>query len=79
MGEALTPLGNLIMKLATDPKAMSSYRRNRDAALRAAGLSRVEEEAMKSKDPGKIRAALGGDDDPSQLGLAIFNAIVLVL
>jgi hypothetical protein len=79
MGEALTPLGNFIKKLATDPKALRSYRRNPETALKAAGLSRVEVAAMKSKDPGRIRAALGGGDDPGQLGLAIINAIVLVL
>lgn len=78
MGETLTPLGNFVMKLATDPKALSSYRRDPDAALKAAGLSRVEEEAMKSKNPGRIRAALGGGD-VGQMGLVVINAIVLVL
>lgn len=78
MGETLTPLGEFVKKLATDPEALRSYRRNPDEALRTAGLSKVEEDAMKSKDPGRIRAALGGDD-PGQLGLAVINAIVLVL
>jgi len=78
MGEALTPLGNLVKELATNPKALRSYRLNPDAALKAAGLSTFEEDAMKSKDPGLIRAALGGAP-AEQMGMAIFNAIVLVL
>ena len=37
MAGPLTPLGKLLQELASDPKALSNYRRNPGAALKAAG------------------------------------------
>jgi hypothetical protein len=77
-GKALTPLGHLIFKLATDPKALRAYRRDPAAAVKAAGLSKIELAALESKDPGRIRAALGGGAG-EQMGMAVFDVTVLVL
>lgn len=64
-------LGPYLQKLSTDPKELQAYRSNPDAAMQAAGLDKTESDAMKSKDPAKIKAALGGGAQPADLGVII--------
>ena len=67
----MAQLGPFLKKLATDPQELKDYRNNPDETMKKAGLSPAEEAAMKSKDPAKIKAALGGGAQPADLGIII--------
>jgi hypothetical protein len=67
----MAQLGPFLKKLATDPQELKDYRKDPKGTMTKAGLSPAEEAAMESKDPAKIKAALGGGAQPADLGIII--------
>jgi hypothetical protein len=52
-------LGNYLMKLSTDPQALKDFRADMEGQMQKAGLSQEEISIVKSKDPKRIKEALG--------------------
>jgi hypothetical protein len=64
-------LGTYLQKLSTDPQALSAFRNDQEGELKKAGLSQEEVSAIKSKDPAKIKQALGAGAQPADIGIII--------
>jgi hypothetical protein len=52
------PLTDFLTKLEDDPKALASFRKDPDAAAKAAGLSAQQSALVLSRDPKTISAAV---------------------
>lgn len=51
-------LADFLIALSTDPRRMDGFEADPDTAMAAAGLSATERDAVRSRDPRRIRAAL---------------------
>lgn len=71
-------MASFVIKLAQDPKLLEDFRKDPVLQMGYAGLSASEQEVLVSRDPKKIRDAIG-----SQLkengGLAAFEYVVVLV
>jgi hypothetical protein len=52
------PLTDYLTKLHSDPKELTSFENDPDAAMKAAGVSAAHQQLLKSRDPKAIAAAV---------------------
>lgn len=55
---------DFINKLSKDPKALAEYKKNPDAMMKKAGLSKKSQEVLKRGDAQEVRKHLGTDAPP---------------
>ena len=72
-------LTNFLMKLATEPGALAKFKKDAEAAMKAAGLSAKQKAAVKSRDPKQLKAAVQAEHVGKDALLFTWPIIVTLL
>jgi hypothetical protein len=75
----MTQFTTYIIKLAAEPNSAAEFRKDPDAAIRAAGLTSEQGAALKSKDPSRISAEIQKEhpDTGAAVGISITFKLVI--